>query len=101
MIILEVQSVVSVQDAVLTNKLSREMKPTEQDNQAAIAKDTEIEQRKFNTSMKEKIIYMDYEDGLFDEINASLDGSTARDNNRLTFYQGQQMDTLKFINQIP
>ena len=31
MIILEVQSVVSVQDAVLTNKLSREMKPTEQE----------------------------------------------------------------------
>ena len=68
-------------------------------NQAAIEDDTEAEKDKFNKSMKEKIIYMDYEDGLFDEINASLDGSTARDNNRLTFYQGQQMDTLKFINQ--
>lgn len=70
-----------------------------EDNQAKIEADIETEKDEFNTSMKEKIIYMDYEDGLFNEINASLDGSTARDNNRLTFYQGQQMDTLKFINQ--
>ena len=64
-----------------------------------IENDTQNEKTKFNTSIKEKIIYMDYEDGLIDEINANLDGSTARDNNRLSYYQIQQLDTLKFINQ--
>lgn len=65
----------------------------------SIEDDVNNEKRKFNTSMKKKIIYMDYEDGLFDNINDSLDGSVAHNNSRRTYYQSQQMDSLKFINQ--
>ena len=42
---------------------------------------------------------MDYENGLFDSINDGLDGSVAHNNSRRTYYQSQQMDSLKFINQ--
>ena len=65
----------------------------------SIQDDIEIETTKFKTSMKDKIIYMDYENGLFDNINDGLDGSVAHNNSRRTYYQSQQMDSLKFINQ--
>lgn len=65
----------------------------------SIDKDKENETGKFETSMKDKIIYMKYENGLFDNINDGLDGSVAHNNSRRTYYQSQQMDSLKFINQ--
>ena len=65
----------------------------------SIQDDVKVEKKKLNTSMKDKIIYMDYENGLFDNINDGLDGSVVYENSRRTYYQSQQMDSLKFINQ--
>ena len=65
----------------------------------SIKDDVNNEKKKFKISMKDKIIYMKYENDLFDNINDGLDGSVAHNNSRRTYYQSQQMDSLKFINQ--